>query len=98
MTTKTITKLNGDHERVSLPIPHYTAPARGEQLCTGVWITGLYSGPRTGRKFVRTYSIWQRRNGHGVVGETLQELNAAEYLHYCNLVGVEPVNVSATTA
>lgn len=96
MTTRTITNLDGDYERVSLPAPHYTGPANGAEHFAGVWITGLYSGPRTGRKFVRTYSIWQSRNGYGVKGETLRELDETEYLEYCERVGCEPINVSAT--
>lgn len=99
MTTKTITNLNGDSERVSLPAPHFTASPRGrENLSTGIWLTGLYSGPRTGRKFARTYSIWQSKTGYGVIGETYCELTEAEYLHYCNVVGCEPVNVAVTEA
>ena len=100
MTTKTITNLDGDHERVSLPAPHFVAEARGrENLSTGLWLTALFSGPRTGRKFARTYSIWQKRDGRGgVVGETYRELDEAEYLHYCNIVGCEPVNVAVAEA
>ena len=99
MTTRTITNLAGDCERVSLPAPHFTHDTHGqENLSTGVWITGLYSGPRTGRKFVRTYSIWQSRNGYGVRGETYRELDESEYLEHCAIVDCEPVNVSATEA
>ena len=99
MTTKTITNLDGESERVSLPTPHFTHHTHGqENLSTGVWLTGLYSGPRSGRKFARTWSIWQKRVGYGVVGETYFELGEAEYLHYCNVVGTEPINVAVTEA
>lgn len=95
MTTRTILNLAGDYERVSLPAPHYTGPANGAEHFAGAWITGLFSGPRTGRKFASTYSIHQRGNGRGVVGEIYCELNEAEYLRYCDRVDTEPVNVLA---
>lgn len=98
MTTRTVLNLDGEYERVTLPAPHFTFPATGAEHFTGVWITALYSGPRTGRKFARTWSIWQSRNGHGVRGETHRELDEAEYLEYCERVGCEPVNVAATEA
>lgn len=98
MTTKTIINLHGDCERVSLPAPHFTTHTHGpENLTTGIWITDLYSGPRTGRKFARTWSIWQKRDG-GIEGETYRELDEIDYLHYCTVVGCEPVNVPVTEA
>ena len=98
MTTRTIINLAGDYERVSLPTPHYVGSANGAEHFSGTWITGLFSGRRTGRKFARTYSIWQSRNGRGVKGETYRELNETEYLEHCALVDCEPVDVAATEA
>jgi hypothetical protein len=97
MSTFTITTLSGDKERVSLPKPHYTAAARGQQDFTGVWITGLYSGPRTGRRFAETYSIWENQRG-GCAGTSVRELDDSEYLDYCRRAGTEPVGVVATAA
>jgi hypothetical protein len=96
MANHTITNLCGEAERVSLPQPHYEAAAQGEQDYTGVWITGIFSGPRTGRRFVRTYSIWQRSHNDGrCVGTTIREIDEAEYLNLCERVDTDPVNVTA---
>jgi hypothetical protein len=95
----TVTNLRGDSERVTLPHPHYESPAAGQETWTGVWITGLYAGPRTGRKFVRTESIWQRsHNDSRCVGTTYRELDQAEYLDLCERVDCEPQHVSVTSA
>lgn len=95
--TKTIQNLFGEYERGTLPNPHYSAEATGPEDYTGTWITGLYSGPRTGRKFVRTYSIWD--NGRGsCIGTNYSELDESEYLDKCDRVGCEPEHVEATLA
>lgn len=91
----TLQNLSGGLERVTLPQPHYEDDATGQQTYTGVWVTGLYSGPRTGRKFVRTYSIWDRGDGQ-TTGTTYRELDEAEYLDYCHRVGCEPQHVTPT--
>ena len=95
MNTATITNLRGDSERVSLPLPHYSVPADGQPEFTGVWITALYSGPRTGRRFVKTYSCWIARDGR-CAGTTIRELDESDYLDYCERVGCEPAHVAAT--
>ena len=93
----TITNLHGENERVAMPAPHYTAEARGQEDYTGVWITGLYSGSRTGRKFIRTHSIWERSPGDGRnVGTTYRELSESDYLSSCARVGCEPEHVAPT--
>ena len=77
------------YERVTLPHPFYESSATGQEDYTGVWITGLYIGPRTKRMFVRTHSIWD--DGHGRnVGTTYQEIDRSQMLEYCLKVGVEP--------
>lgn len=97
MTKATVRTLDGDMQRLSLPAPHYSAVARGQSEFTGVWITGLYSSPRTGRRFARTESIWDDGRGR-CVGEAFHELDESEYLHYCRLVYTEPMHVEAAEA
>ena len=92
--TTTILNLSGKLERVSLPTPHYSASASGEAEFTGVWITGLYSGPRTGRRFAETYSIWDNGRG-GHTGASVHELDESEYLRYCDIVRCEPVHCAS---
>ena len=93
--TVTLSNLRGDSERVTLPRPHYDNPksCRSEDA-TGTWYEALYVGPRTGRMFLRAYSIWD--DGHGrCVGTTYCELARDEYLDYCNRIGVEPIGPAA---
>lgn len=86
----TITNLRGDNERISLPLPIYEAEPRGrEHLGAGVWITGIYKGPRTGRMFLRTYSIWDRGDG-AHVGTRVRELDQSDFLDYCQRVDINP--------
>lgn len=97
----TITNLAGENERVTLPQPHFSDAATNSSgynnAGTGVWITALYAGPRTGRKFIRTNSIWDRGDGCNV-GTTYRELDESEYLGACKRVGCEPESVSNTIA
>jgi hypothetical protein len=94
--TVTITSLTGDSERVTLPRPHYENPKghRSEDT-TGTWWEALYVGPRTGRMFVRMYSIWDDGNGR-CVGTTYSELSMADYLWFCERIGCSPVGQAAT--
>ena len=97
MTTVTAINLQGDHERVTLPQPHYWKQARGQEDYGGVWITGIYSGPRSGRRFVETESIWDDGRHIGIcVGTTFKEVSESEYLTACERVRCEPENVKAT--
>ena len=92
----TINNLNHEREHVTLPRPHWT----GRRECdTGLTLEALYSGPRTGRRFARTYSIWQKRgwNATGVVGTTYQELDEQAYLRLCQIAGVDPAHIEPTT-
>lgn len=85
----TLQDFYGNYQRVTLPAPFYEASASGPEDWTGVWITALYYGPRSGRMFSRTYSIWD--DGHGRnVGTRYREIDRSDFLHYCDLVGVEP--------
>ena len=89
-TKITIVDIDGDRtERVSLPKPFFEAPAaRRPQDSTGVWITGLYYGPRSGRCFIATYSIWDR--GDGVVeGAGVKEVEILELGRVADQMGAE---------
>jgi hypothetical protein len=77
---------NNRAERVTLPTPFYESEVRGAEDYTGVWITGLYYGPHSGRCFVEDYSIWD--DGHGAVtGETIREVTLSELLRIADHVG-----------
>jgi hypothetical protein len=90
-----ITNLNNEKEYVSLPNPHYEHAASGRTIAAGVWITGLFSGPRSGRKFVRTYSIWD--NGRGLhIGTRIKEVDDTEYLDACEICGIYPAHMPAS--
>ena len=89
----TVSNQNDEKERVNLPEPHFETHKSGEQDFTGIWITALYSGPRTGRKFAEIYSIWEHSQG-----VNYYELSEADYLAYCAKVRCEPVNSEATEA
>jgi hypothetical protein len=73
-------------ERVTLPEPFYEAEARGQEDYTGKWVTGLYYGPRSGRCFVETYSIWDDGKGR-CTGEVIREVSLTELLTVADHVG-----------
>ncbi len=85
----TIQNLNRENERVRLPVPSYTAEPTGSSDYTGIWITGLYCAPRTGRRFVKTYSIWDR--GDGIIkGTIVREVDEDAWLALCRKIGIDP--------
>lgn len=84
----TITNLDGEAERVTLPAPFWSGSASGPAHSTGVWITALYLGPRTGRMFRRSHSIWDRGDG-ATVGTTYRELTLPEMLACCDRIGAD---------
>ena len=95
----TITNNMGDRERVSLPsVAEYDDECtRGRtENWTGCWITGLWTGPRSGRHIGRSYSIWGDRQGIGIIGTTYRELDESEYLEWCAQLGIEPQKVEVT--
>ena len=91
MTKVTLTNLYHEKERVNLPAPHFDTHRAGQEDFTGIWITALYAGPKTGRKFAQVWSIWEHNQG-----EIYEELDEADYLKYCAKVGCEPENITAT--
>ena len=91
----TITNLNGDNERVTLPEAHWKGK---ENDGTGVWITGLYYGPRSGRIFIKTHSIWDDGRHMGInVGTRVREVERCEFLRACERTGATvPEQLEAT--
>lgn len=89
MTTVTARREGPNNQtvRVTLPAPHYDAhPSQFEnQIRTGEFVTQLYAGPRSGRKFAYIVTQWQGAESG------IWEISESEYLSYCELVGVEPV-------
>ena len=91
MTTQTVTCLDGEYRRINLPKPHWT----GKQVIgNGVTLFNLYSGPKTGRKFMDTFSCWQLENGSGVVGTKYVELDDSDYIRFCDIIGIDPENIT----
>ena len=87
----TIVNLNGENERISLPDPCYSAKASGqEDMGAGVWLTGLYRGPRTGRMIAETHSIWESGNSGRTVGTRFREVDTDEWLRLCGVAGIDP--------
>lgn len=85
----TVLLLMGDRVRVTLPEPHWEGR---REISTGIIAKALYSGKRTGRHFIQTYSIWDNGRG-GNTGEQFRELEEADYLKICEKVDAEPAYV-----
>ena len=85
----TVILLDGERVRVTLPEPHWEGRC---EISTGIIAKALYSGRRTGRHFMQTYSIWDNGRG-GNTGEQFRELEEADYLKICEKVDAEPVYV-----
>ena len=89
-TVTTVTTLDGETARVRLPAPFYTAEARGvEDAGVGAWITGLFYAPRSGRCYVKTYSVWEDRRTGGCVGTRKREVSPGELAELCRRVGAD---------
>ena len=90
----TVETLSGDNQSISLPSPVWVG---NEMIRTGVALKAIYRGPRTGRMFIYTSSIWQKQNGRGIEGEKYTEINESQFLGFCALVGcthaIAPVEV-----
>ena len=83
------TNLSGLYEYVLLPKALYSCRASGQDDFTGIWITGLYRGSRTGRMFVETHSIWAKCGSNGIVGTTFKEVDESTFLFYCSKVNLD---------
>jgi len=77
---------NGDYRWVSLPKAYW---AGKEELSPGVHMIALYRGERSGRMVIETYSQWVLR-GHCAVGTEYRLLTRSQWIHYCDLAGVDP--------
>jgi len=93
----TIQNLRGENERITLPPALYERDMCGRsESTTGVWYTGLYCGPRTGRMILRAYSIWENPRTHGVTGEYYEEVDLSTFLALCDQLNVAvPDQISA---
>lgn len=88
----TIENDQGEEIRATLP------PAIWEgrkEITTGVQLTGLYYGPKSGRKIARYYSQWD--NGHNVcVGDYFYEFlahNSEDWILVCDKVEIDAPGV-----
>ncbi len=86
-----IRNLSEDREYINLPAPHYEADTAGEPEYSGVWITALYVGPKSKRKFIKTHSIWQDGQSSNIIGTRIRELSESEYLDMCDKVDCAPI-------
>lgn len=86
----TVINLQGEREYVSLPTPEYEHLGRGcKDWGSGVSLLAIWRGPRTGRTFIGTYSIWD--NGHGMhAGYRVTEVDKQTYLRACSVAGINP--------
>jgi hypothetical protein len=88
----TIKNLHGNHEYINLPRPMWSGKV---EIGTGVTANQIFVGPRTGRKFLESYSCWD--NGHGMcVGLQTREIDDDEYLRLCQQVGIDPIGIIAS--
>jgi len=85
----TVILLDGERVRVTLPEPHWEGRC---EISTGVIARALYSGRRTGRHFLQSYSIWDNGRG-GNTGEQFRELEEIDYLKICEKVDAQPAYV-----
>ena len=91
-----VTNLQGEREYLSLPIPEYEHLGKGcKDWESGVSLLAIWRGPRTGRTFIGTYSIWD--NGRGAhVGYRVVEVDKQAYLRACDMAGIDPSIESET--
>jgi hypothetical protein len=86
----TITNLRGENEYLSMSKPEYESSKCGQaDYGTGVWLIGIFRGPKTGRMFISTDSIWDNGNGC-CVGQRTREVDESEYLRACRVAGIDP--------
>ncbi len=76
----------GDCCYLSLPAPLWEGK---EELNTGIWLTGLYKGPKSGRMVARFYSQWVDHKGR-ITGEYFSRIYLSDWVTYCELAGIDP--------
>jgi hypothetical protein len=79
--------INGDYAWVSLPKAYWVGK---EELATGVCMRALYRGERSGRMVLETYNQWQDYRTQQQIGTGYRQLTRSEWIHYCDLAGVDP--------
>jgi len=77
---------DGDSCYLNLPAPLWEGR---EQINTGVWLTGLYKGPKSGRMVARIDSQWAGLHGR-TAGEHFERCYLANWIDYCELAGIDP--------
>jgi hypothetical protein len=82
----------GDYVLMSLPAPLWEGKA---QIGTGVWLTGLYRGPRTGRTVARYMSSWVDSKTGLIEGESFAMCDNSTWLWYCETAGINDPQVEA---
>lgn len=60
-----------------------------ERITTGVCLTGLYKGAKTGRMVARFDSQWVGSRGR-IEGESFAQIDAGTFLEYCEIAGIDP--------
>jgi len=86
----TIKTLDGESQRVTLPNAHWTGK---QEINTGIYAVALYSGKKSGRKFIETLSLWINGNG-GNTGYRTTEITESAYINFCEKIGTEPMHVT----
>ena len=79
-------EMRGGRRWITLPKPVWHGSV---QVGVGINLHGLFRGARTGRMLAETYSSWTEQNG-AVVGTEYAEITVSDWLHYCDLVGIDP--------
>jgi hypothetical protein len=77
---------DGDSGYMSLPAPMWEGK---EELNTGIWLTALYRGKKTGRMVARFYSQWVDHKGR-ITGEYFSRIFTSDWVNYCELAGIDP--------
>jgi len=81
-----VSDLHGNCDYLSLPAPLWEGK---KEISVGVWLTGLYKGPKTGRMVARFDSRWVDHKGR-ITGEYFSRIFICDWVNYCDLAGIDP--------
>lgn len=82
-------KVNSPHREpiwMNLPKPLWEGK---ERITTGICLTGLYKGAKTGRTVARFDSQWVDGQGR-MEGESFAQIEPSTWLEYCEIAGIDP--------